>query len=195
MDTKSQSKWNSIYANRSDELPAPASAVLQRYAHWLPQQGAALDFACGRGGNALLFAQSGLSTQAWDISSVALQQLERDAKASSLEVGTCMVDLKSYPLEVSSFDVIACSYYLDRNILTAMCSALKPGGLLFYETFNAAVPASEGPRNPDFLLRQAELPQRFSRLQILFYEELWDIADADGRAGVSSLVARRTSSQ
>ncbi len=191
MDLKSQSKWDSIYANRSQEVPARAAVVLQRYKHWLPRQGVALDFACGRGGNALLFAHGGLNTHAWDISSVGLQQLDDEAKANGLDIDTRVLDLQSHPLETSSFDTIACSYYLDRNRFSAICNALKPGGLLFYETFNATVPMGEGPSNPHFLLDRSELLQSFSELQVLFYEELWDIADADGGTGISRLVARQ----
>lgn len=162
--------------------------MLRRQRHCLPSQGRALDYACGLGGNALLFSEVGLESHAWDISAVAIQALE--ARQSS--INAAVRDLSSgSSLQASSFDVIAVSYYLDRAQLPSLCRALRPGGLLFYETYNRDRAAGKGPSNPDFLLRQGELLQCFQGLQVLFYEELWGVETACGESGLSRLVARR----
>ena len=60
-----QQKWDSIYHQAEGE-PSIAE-VLQHNHYLLPTEGVALDLACGRGGNALLMAERGLSVKAWDI--------------------------------------------------------------------------------------------------------------------------------
>lgn len=190
MDIKSQQKWDQIYSKSDDRSEPQAASVVGRHRHLLPESGLALDFACGRGGNAMLFAEHGLATQAFDISAVALDRLSQRCQEQGVKVETFPVDLKTHRLEPSSFDVLACSYYLDRSKFALLAQAVKPGGLLFYETYNASLPKGAGPSNPDFLLRQGELLSCFGHLHVLFYEELWEIADADGKTGVSRVVAR-----
>lgn len=193
MSSLSQKKWNKIYSDSERQSAAQPSAVVERYKHSLPKQGCALDYACGRGGNALLFAEAGLQVQAWDVSDVALSQLQSTATSKQLKLQTRAVDLTTYAIGTDCFDVISCSYYLDRQQMSALSAALKPGGFLFYETFNGGVPSGSGPSNPDYLLRPAELLQHFGDLQLLFYEELWDVQDAQSETGVSRLLARRPS--
>ena len=64
--------WNERYRAMTGEPPAPA-AVLAENAHLLPRQGAALELACGRGGNALLLARLGFVVTARDQSDVAIE--------------------------------------------------------------------------------------------------------------------------
>lgn len=190
MDIKSQQKWDQIYSKPDDRAAPQAASVVRNHRHYLPESGLALDFACGRGGNAVLFAEHGLTTQAFDISAVALDQLSQRCQEQGVKVETYPVDLKIHCLDPSSFDVLACSYYLDRSKLAMLAQAVKPSGLLFYETYNARLPKGAGPSNPDFLLSQGELLSCFDHLHVLFYEELWGVADADGKTGVSRVVAR-----
>lgn len=190
MDLKSQQKWDQIYSKSGDRSASQAASVVEHHRHFLPESGLALDFACGRGGNAILFAEQGLATQAFDISAVALDQLSQRCQEQGVKVEASATDLKTHRLEPSSLDVLACSYYLDRSKLAMLALAVKPGGLLFYETYNASLPKGAGPSNPDFLLEQGELLSCFGHLQVLFYEELWGVADTDGNTGVSRVVAR-----
>lgn len=168
------SKWDRIYAERSD--PGQASPILSAHIHLLPAQGNALDLACGLGANALLLAESGLDTQAWDISPVALKRLDSLASAREIPLRTLVRDIESCPPEPASFDVIVVSDFLYRPICNAIAAALKPGGLLFYSTWSVRKVSSQGPSNPDFLLQPNELLRLFPHLQVRCYRE-------DGRAG------------
>lgn len=190
MDLQSQQKWDQIYSKSSARSAPQAASVVGRHRHFLPESGLALDYACGRGGNAMLFAEHGLATQAFDISAVALDQLSQRCQEQGVKVETYPVDLKTHRLDASSMDVLACSYYLDRNKFAMLAQAVKPGGLLFYETYNASLPKGAGPSNPDFLLSQGELLSCFGHLHVLFYEELWGVFDTDGKTGVSRIVTR-----
>ena len=71
--------------------------------------------------------------------------------------------------------MIVVSRFLHRPSLPALAQALRPGGLLFYQTFNRNKPAG-GPSSPDFLLEPGELPEVFSNLTLRVYQEY-------GRAG------------
>ncbi len=189
MSTSSRQKWDKIYRSRGVNAPAVAAAVVQRYLHLVPANGRALDYACGRGGNAMAFAECGLESHAWDISAVAVDQLRQRCD----KVRASVVDLSSGVPHSLSFDVIAVSYYLDRARFKDIIALLKPGGLLFYETFNRALDSTSGPSNPDFLLCQGELLRLCKDLDTVFFEEYWDCADSNGKSGVSRIVARRPS--
>ena len=112
-----------------------ACAALREYAFLLPETGTALDLACGRGGNALFLARRGLQAHAWDISEEAIEALVREAEAEGLSVVTEVRDVQESPPEPCTFDVICVSFYLERGICGALIEALRPNGLLFYQTF------------------------------------------------------------
>lgn len=61
--------------------------------------------------------------------------------------------------------------YLYRPVLPALIDALRPGGILIYETFALGNEAYGKPFNPDFLLRPGELLDAVrDRLTIIAYE-------------------------
>lgn len=164
-----QAKWNRRY--RQAREAGTCARVLSDHLHLLPRQGEALDLACGLGGNALALARSGLSTQAWDLSDVAVARLQQLAEQQRLPLKARCVDLEHDALPPASFDVICVSGFLDRSLCPAITAALRPGGLLFYQTFTTAKRGTSGPSNPDYLLRHSELPQLFSELVPLVYLE------------------------
>jgi len=162
-------KWDRIYKDRP--ILATASQVLQQNKHLLPKSGTALDIACGQGGNAILLAESGLSVDAWDLSSVAIEQLDLIARQKGLTIATNVVDVMAHPPEISQFDVITVSYFLERTLCPAIIAALKPGGVLFYQTYCQQKVFEQGPTNPDYLLSDNELLTLFSGLNIRVYRE------------------------
>ncbi len=185
-------KWNSRYADR---LPADQQAceVLQEYAHLLPRDGDALDLASGLGGNAIFLAQLGLNTRAWDISSIAVEKLNTYSsdKAGSLKAE--VHDVEKSPPPKECFDVIVVSYFLCRELLPFLSAALRPNGLLLYQTFTTERPVdSPGPSSPDFLFQPNELLKTFSEMKVLAYREEGKSGDLrKGQRGIASLVAQR----
>lgn len=163
-------KWNARYSKAEPPLSQHACEVLKRNTALLPARGKALDMACGLGANALLLAEHGLEVEAWDISEVALEKLQHAANKQSLTLNTLTRDAEQHPPEPGQFDVIVVSRFLHRPTLAALAAALKPNGLLFYQTFNQAKPAG-GPSNPDFLLKRGELLRVFCDLRLCFYQE------------------------
>lgn len=164
-----QVKWDAIYQGKA-VLPS-AALVLQQNIHLLPECGTALDLACGQGGNALLLAEAGLNTSAYDISNVAIAQLQQEASAKNLNIDTQVRDVLNTSLEQSRFDVIVVSYFLDRGLCSMLIDSLKPGGLLFYQTYCQDKVEKIGPNNAGFLLKDNELLQLFSAMKLRVYRE------------------------
>ncbi len=170
-----QDKWNILY--QSTDIAAQAAEVLANNRFLLPKDGKALDLACGLGGNALLLARQGLETEAWDISSVALERLTEKSRSCNLQIQTKQVKITAETMSRQAFDVIVVSRFLDRSLCQAISAALKPNGLLFYQTFVVDKLTTSGPSNPDYLLRRNELLSLFSSLTQVFYQEFSLIGD------------------
>ncbi len=183
--------WNQRYRGQGTHDPQ-ACFALQQYQHLLPKNGKALDLAAGAGGNALLLAQRGLTTEAWDISEVALQQLQEHAAKQGLILTTHCADLSLEPPPPASFDVITVSRFLHRPLCPAIATALKPGGILLYQTFTRQQVTQRGPGNPDYRLQENELLQLFAGLRLLAYREEGERGDlGQGWRDEALLVAYR----
>ncbi|WP_246598886.1 class I SAM-dependent methyltransferase [Methylogaea oryzae] len=140
-------------------------------AHLLPPSGRALDLACGLGGNALLLARLGLRVHAWDISPVAVERLRLAAAEPGLAIDAEVRDAENAPWPQAFFDVIVVSRFLCRPLAGPIAAALKPGGLLFYQTFVGDKAEGIGPSNPDYLLERNELLRLFAGLRVIAYRE------------------------
>lgn len=165
-----QQKWDRIYANRPQTKPAVAE-VLQQNQHLLPKQGQALDLACGLGGNSLLLAEKGLAVTSWDISEVAITQLQQQAKAKNASIDAQVRDVMQQPPEPNSVDVLLVTHFLVRDMADILMQALNPGGLLFYQTFCRDKVSQQGPNNLEYLLKDNELLQMFAGLKTRVYRE------------------------
>lgn len=166
-----QQRWDKKYANAKPVSSAAACEVLRSNLHLLPPAGTALDLACGLGGNALLLAERGLSVTACDISAAGLNTLAQTAKTRDLPITTLQRDIEQDGLSEVQFDVICVSRYLHRPLCPGILAALKPGGLLFYQTFCEEKPATVGPVSPNFVLRTNELLRLFAGLRLRYYQE------------------------
>lgn len=184
-------KWNDRYEGAGYQTPV-AAGVLDNFTHLLPGHGTALDAACGRGGNAVVLARHGLDTQAWDISSAALQLVKQAAIEAKVHIKTRERDISLQPPDPGSFDVICISRFLDRNLAKPLSAALKPGGLIFYQTFTRDKVDTTGPGNPDYLLMTNELLQMFADLVIVYYHEEGTRGDTNtGFRNEAQLIVRK----
>ncbi len=187
---KTSVEWDDRYREAAGE-PIP-TRVLEEYAHLLPPTGQALDLACGLGGNALFLAAHGLETMAWDFSPVAISRLSREVRRLGLPVTMEVRDVTIHPCKPACFDVIVVSRFLERKLVTSLTKALKPGGLLYYQTFILERVDDKGPKDDAFRLGWNELLALFSDLQILVYREEGRIGDLmHGLRNEAQLVARK----
>jgi len=169
-------KWNGIYKDKTLDCQR-VTDVLAENAFLLPQQGQALDLACGLGANAVFLARQGLAVTAWDISDLAIAQLQAYASQQGLQINACQQNITPKCFPEARFDVIVVSRFLDRSLMDAIIRALNPNGLLFYQTFTQVsvhIPDSNPrqiPNNPAYLLAENELLQCFSTLSLVVYRE------------------------
>lgn len=185
-------KWNAKYRD-ADIEDATATTVLTANNHLLPERGAALEIACGLGGNARLLAERGLDTMAWDVSQQAIDKLQHYATQHQLPLRAQVRDVMTDRPAASSFDVIVVTYFLERELAADIIAALKPGGLLFYQTFIRDAVDNHGPRNPAFRLQTNELLQLFAPLDVVTYREEGRIGDvATGFRNSAQLIAVKT---
>lgn len=185
------SKWDRIYDQTVERVPEP-SRVLKDYAHFLPAQGNALDIACGLGGNALFLAEKGLDTLGVDISPVAINKLRAFASRLDINIHAKVQDLNAFAWTEKEFNVIVVGRFLDRNLINRITSALKLGGLLFYQTYIREKVSDSGPKNPQYLLSQNELLELFRSLTLLAYREDGRVGDiTQGVRNEALLVAQR----
>lgn len=154
--------------------------------------GRALDLACGRGRNARYLAREGFQVEAWDRDAEALNELRSRTESLGLTtITTRPVDLEQAPeIPPASFDLVAVFYYLQRDLAPTIVRALKPGGILVYETF--LIDNHERfnhPRRREFCLNHNELLSLFGGLRVLAYQEG---AHVPGKGPfTASLVAQR----
>jgi tellurite methyltransferase len=171
---------------RGHDSTAP-SEWLVRHHHLLPPGARALDVACGRGRNALWLAAHGFETTAVDRDPAAIDALAARARTERLPLTALAMDLEAagVTMGLSVYDVVVAVHYLHRPLFPALLAALRPGGVLVYETFTVAQAARGRPTNPAFLLEPGELARLVAPLEILAARE----GDYEGRM-VSSVVAR-----
>lgn len=163
----------------------PAPALFLKDSLPLLPPGQALDIACGRGRNTLYLASHGFTVDAVDRDEQALA----DLKAAAAQHGLTSVTVRAMELEdaarppaipTAGYDVILGFFYLHRPIFPALCRALKPGGVLVYETFLVDNHLRrQHPRRREFCLEHNELLDLAHGLRILRYDE-GEHADAHG---------------
>jgi SAM-dependent methyltransferase len=165
----------------------PVSPWVQRFAGLIEKPGPVLDLATGYGRHAKYFKELGYSVVAVDRNREALAALGRDIEALAAD----LEDGSPWPLADREFPGVIVTNYLHRPLFPFLATALKPGGILIYETFGAGNERFGKPSNPDFLLQPGELLEVALRyeLAVLAYE-CGELAEPK-RAIVQRMVARR----
>ncbi len=198
----SQSEWDAKHRLAAERAPAEPASIVRELLPLLPR-GPALDLACGTGRHTLLIASRGQHVVGLDWSNVALEILGVRARAGRISVKRVgsfetsgrraprgielfQTDLEQVELPEQAFDLVLCFQYLQRSLFPQMTRALRPGGVLLFETYTRAQLEFEGgPRNPDHLLGTGELREAFPALRVLFYREL------RAGQGIASLLAQK----
>ena len=173
--------------------PGAVAPVLLNNLYLAKPEGRALDLACGTGANALYLAAAGFSVEAWDTSVVAIERLRTFSINAALVVNAIQRDAAKIRTFEDFFDLVVVSRFLDRGLCAAIARAVKPGGLLFYQTHTRTRPeSSNGPSNPDYLLEDNELLRLFPGLLVRSYHEPGLNRDSlRGERGSAWLVGQR----
>ncbi len=155
------------------EQPSEPAGILKDYLHLFTSEtlpGPILDLACGSGRNGLFLAAQGLEVNFWDKDPSGLKKIKNIAEAKNLRVHTREVDLESgseNPLPRNHFGAVLVFRYLHRPLLPGIKNALRPGGIIVYETFTSSQAMLGRPKNPDFLLQENELESWFQDWKII----------------------------
>jgi SAM-dependent methyltransferase len=137
-------------------------------------KGTVLDVAAGQGRNALYLASHGYTVEAIDHDQAALAVLARAAERKNLSnLRVRCMDLERSPeIQKDSCDAIVVFFFLFRPLVPVLIQALKPGGVLIYETFLIDNHIRhQHPRRREFCLEHNELLHLASGLRILYYDE------------------------
>ncbi|MGC8856641.1 MAG: class I SAM-dependent methyltransferase [Anaerolineae bacterium] len=161
------SRWDERYRQNPEQwLRRPPHQLLRAFAHLLPSRGLALDVAAGTAANGLFLAERGLCVIALDISLTGLRLAQQRARQASLPLSLAVMDLSSPWLPDHHFDVILNFYFLSRPLLQRYHQALKPGGLLFFETY-----LKDPLHTSEHYLESGELHRAFAAWEILYSQE------------------------
>jgi len=178
-------RWQQKYAAPADH-PLVPDPLLEKYAQLLRGPGLALDLACGRGRNSIFLAQLGKTVFAVDGSLLALQSLrQQDAN-----IHAWVADLEHWTVPGVAFDLIVVNFFLLRPLLPGLTAALRPHGLLLYQTFNCNILHQRPGFSSRYLLEAGELQQAFAGLTILASNDTPDNGDSS-----SFILARKAASE
>lgn len=160
--------WNRRYA-AGEKLDDPAAPLVKRFAASL-KPGSALDLACGPGGNALYLAERGWRVTAVDGSSIAIEHLRRCAALKQFSIDIQLADLErgEFQIPANSYDLVLDILYLQRDLIPAIQSAVRPGGLVIAAVLLANPDQQEGTATR---AAPGELRSLFSGWNILHYFE------------------------
>ena len=193
MERDSELFWDERYRNEDAVPERGPAAFLVEHHHLLPERGRGLDVAMGTGRNALYLASLGYEVTGIDVSGVAVERCREEAERRGLRIEAVQADLGSYRLPSEAYDVIIDFYYLQRELAPALVAALRPGGVLVFESFTMEQRRfGWGPQQEEFLLRPGELRTLFPGLEELVYREgLVESQSGRGTKAVAGLVARK----
>jgi SAM-dependent methyltransferase len=153
--------------NDSKDTPLPRHLKVSKPSPWIVRfaplvkaEGCVLDLACGGGRHSRYFLEQGNKVVALDRSIDAVADLSDNPACeiicTNLETDEAIFG-KLGELTGRSFDAIIVVNYLHRPLFNYFFNALAPGGVFIYETFARGNEKFTRPRNPDYLLKSAEL--------------------------------------
>jgi len=184
-------RWNERYQDETERwaLRSPRPLVTS-HIELLPKGALILDAACGTTSTGRHLASLGWHVIAVDVSLVALQFARARVRDERLPISFADMDLMNPWLPAAWFDVILNLYFLSRPLWEHYRTALKPGGLLFFETY-----LREKGANPARYLESQELRRAFQDWEILHYleveREVHSHSGVQGTRWSAQLIARK----
>ena len=179
-------RWEAKYRAADPNPELRADPLLSGHSANLQSTGSALDLASGSCHSAVFLARQGYDVLAVDCSATGLAIGQRLAKREQTKISTLTADLDEITLDKETYDLVVCFRYLNRALFASMKTVLKPGGLLFFKTFNVHHLVSSPKFNPAYVLQPGELSQSFDGMVTI---ELND--GDDPRVTQSWVVAQR----
>ncbi len=150
------------------DIESPSPWVV-RWATLVRPGSEVLDLACGAGRHARYLAARGCGVLAVDRDAAAIATL---AAVAGVFTRTADLEGAAWPFAPSSFDAVVVANYLHRPLFGRIVAALRPRGVLVYETFMVGNERFGRPSNPHFLLRPGELLEAVQgQLEVVAFEQ------------------------
>ncbi len=141
--------YDAIYV-QADYFGAEPSALLEKYAEWIPAGARVLDIGAGQGRNALPLAARGCRVTALEPSTAALDALGKRAAAENLDITLVPQEFLDYE-PTGAFDVILCfglmqvlHYEECASLVNRLHHWLVSGGTLFLTAWHMEDPSFAG---------------------------------------------------
>lgn len=149
--------------------------------------------ACGTGRHAVAAADLGASVVAVDRDPSRLAEAKAEAARRRLAIEWIQADLEQPWPKFGQFDAILLFNYLDRGRMSQVVDALRPGGILLFESFlEIQRQLGWGPQKDAHLLKFGEVANLVTPLTVIHGREAFEPADNAQWAAVASVLARRT---
>ena len=190
MAEQDRQKWNAWYS-KSDWEPTFEKALLLARALDLDlPPGDVLELACGLSGNALKLASAGRDVVCLDVSDVALDRLNDEARSRGVaDRITCHhADLDSWqPDPDHTFSLVMSVMFWDATVFKNACQAVRPGGLLAWEAFSEGQLRYRPSMRAEFRLESGQPASLLTGDFEVLHEEDLD----DGSRATRRLIARK----
>ena len=184
MSLEDKVRWDKKY--QENKIPTKIVEVVEKYAKLATGKNA-LDIACGMGRNSNFLAKNGFKVEALDISPIAIKKLQNIENILAKEV-----DFDLYSLKENAYDLIICTYYLNRTLFPQIEKALKEDGIFIFETFMHHPENTKAPSNRSFLLEEGELEITFDdRYEIMHLSEFMNEGVCGEKSMRASMVAKK----
>ena len=181
---KDKLRWDSKYNTEAYIFGITPIPFLVENLDLLPN-GKTLDIAMGEGRHGVFLASKGFDVLGLDISEKGLQKAHRLAKDQNTTIATRVVDLETHTLEKNAYDLILCTYYMQRDLFLQFKDALKSGGMALVETYNMDHLKYQK-FNPKWLLQTNELLEIFKGFKVIRYQ-----AVDNGELAYSSILIQK----
>lgn len=179
---RDKSRWDEKYATEQYIFGKKPILFIEDNVHLLPK-GKTLDIAMGEGRNGVFLARHGFEVVGVDISAEGLNKAQQLASEYGVSIETKVVDLENADLGTNEYDLIICTYYLQRSLFPQIKKALKRGGMALIETYNIDY-LKYSRFNKKYLLETNELLDVFRDFRVIKYQDF-----DNGQEAYSSIIA------
>lgn len=163
-------RWNRILTAEKPTFNTNPNAFLVEMVQGRAP-GTALDVGMGQGRNAIYLARQGWTVTGFDPAEKAVALASATAKQSGVRLTAVVEGSEQFDFGENRWDLILLSYVSVRDVADKVVRALKPGGIVVVEGFHRDATRSH-PVGEGVVFNSNELPQLFSGLRVLRYEDL-----------------------
>ena len=169
--SKDKERWDRKYQTEEYLFGKEPIAFLKDNVRLLPK-GKVLELAMGEGRNGVFLATQGFEVTGIDISQEGLKKAQGLAAEHGVSLTTKVADLQTYRLPPNTYDVIVCTYYLQRDLFPQIEAALKPGGMALVETYTIDHLKYRPRFTREYLLETNELLKLFQSVKVIRYQAM-----------------------